>query len=518
LQPCRISVKSSGTAPTSCTDAADIGNVLDYTYNFSLGTADNGNVMGITNNIDNTRSQSFTYDQVNRIITAQTPSPCGSNCWTQSFTYDQWANLTAAAATGTAPALSLSVNANNRITTSGFNYDAAGNETSDVTSSYVWNAESQTKTAGGVNYTYDGDGDRVEKSNGTLYWYGAGSQVLMETSLSGTLTSEYVYFGAKRVARRDASNDIYYYAEDMLGSSRAITTATGTVCYNADFYPYGGERAITNTCPQNYKFESKERDAETTNDDFGARYYSSAYGRFISADWSAIPAPVPYANLTNPQTLNLYAMVRDNPETFADLDGHILASWFYAAAGTNEFPLTKDDPALNRADFIPEYENPEPPPPNPAQQQNAQKTQQSTSGINPNYTFDHLLKKASDFSAGAGDALTGRMFPGVHISLTEYIRMQMDTDSVVSKNSSSYKIGNYTGGTVGWTLVGAAFSTGAAAIGGKYGSYFGRGGPVSGGFFNRGFVRFGWYWDGAKDAIGLRIGIAGSFHLPFWHP
>jgi RHS repeat-associated protein len=362
LQPCRISVKSSGTAPTSCTDTTDIGNVLDYTYNFSLGASDNGNVIGITNNIDNTRSQSFTYDQVNRIITAQTPSSCGSNCWSQSFTYDQWANLTAAAATGTAPALSLSVNANNRITTSGFNYDAAGNETSDVTSSYVWNAESQTKTAGGVNYTYDGDGDRVEKSNGALYWYGAGSQVLMETNLSGSLTSEYVYFGAKRVARRDASNDIYYYAEDMLGSSRAITTATGTVCYNADFYPYGGEHAITNTCPQNYKFESKERDAETTNDDFGARYYSSAYGRFISADWSAVPAPVPYANLTNPQTLNLYAMVRDNPETFADLDGHILASWFYAAAGTNEFPLTKDDPAINDADFIPEeYQSPQPP-------------------------------------------------------------------------------------------------------------------------------------------------------------
>jgi RHS repeat-associated protein len=132
-----------------------------------------------------------------------------------------------------------------------------------------------------------------------------------------------VYFGGKRVARRDASNNSYYYAEDMLGSSRAITTSAGTVCYNADFYPYGGEHALTNTCPQNYKFESKERDAETTNDDFGARFYSSTYGRFLSADWSAVPEPVPYANLTNPQTLNLYAMVSDNPETFADLDGHV---------------------------------------------------------------------------------------------------------------------------------------------------------------------------------------------------
>jgi RHS repeat-associated protein len=337
-------------------------------------------------------------------------------------------------------------------------YDAAGNETSDVTSSYVWNAESQTKTAGGVNYTYDGDGDRVEKSNGTLYWYGAGSQVLMETNLSGSLTSEYVYFGAKRVARRDASNDIYYYAEDMLGSSRAITTATGTVCYNADFYPYGGERAITNTCPQNYKFESKERDAETTNDDFGARYYSSAYGRFISADWSAIPAPVPYANLTNPQTLNLYAMVRDNPETFADLDGHILASWFYAAAGTNEFPLTKDDPALNRADFIPEYENPEPPPPNPPQNQQPAPNQApapaptspspTPSGINPNYTFDHLLKKASDFSAGAGDFLS--------FGLTEKFREHYGYNNVVDQHSVAYAAGLGTG--IGVAAAGSALS------------------------------------------------------------
>ncbi len=91
---------------------------------------------------------------------------------------------------------------------------------------------------------------------------------------------------------------------------------------DADFYPFGGERDVTMSCMPSYKFEGKERDSETQNDDFGARYYSWRVGRWLSADWSAVPAPVPYANLTNPQTLNLYAMVRDNPETFADLDGH----------------------------------------------------------------------------------------------------------------------------------------------------------------------------------------------------
>jgi RHS repeat-associated protein len=113
-----------------------------------------------------------------------------------------------------------------------------------------------------------------------------------------------------------------YYVEDSLGTSRLVTSGGGVVCYDADFYPYGGERPYTNTCPQNYKFEGKERDTETGNDDFGARYYSNRFGRWLSSDWSAVPVAVPYANLTNPQTLNLYSMVADDPESFADLDGH----------------------------------------------------------------------------------------------------------------------------------------------------------------------------------------------------
>jgi hypothetical protein len=78
----------------------------------------------ILNLRDTTRSQAFTYDQVNRITTAQTPAPCGSNCWSQAFTYDQWANLQSVAATGTAPPLTnLAVNTSNRITLAGFTYD-----------------------------------------------------------------------------------------------------------------------------------------------------------------------------------------------------------------------------------------------------------------------------------------------------------------------------------------------------------------------------------------------------------
>src|ERR1700726_1320401 len=60
-------------------------------------------------------------------------------------------------------------------------------------------------------------------------------------------------------------------------------------------------------------FTGKERDAESGNDYFGARYYSSAMGRWLSPDWSAKVMPVPYAKLGDPQTLNLYAYVGNNP-------------------------------------------------------------------------------------------------------------------------------------------------------------------------------------------------------------
>jgi RHS repeat-associated protein len=178
-------------------------------------------------------------------------------------------------------------------------------------------------TAAGVTYTYDGDGRRVSKSSGKLYWYGSGGEILAETNSSGTTTAEYVFFAGRRVAMLPAGANAQYYVEDFLGSSRVVTQNNGTVCYDADFAPYGQERPYTNSCTQNvYKFEGKERDTETGNDDFGARYYIWRFGRWLSSDWSAVPAPVPYANLTNPQTLNLYAMVADDPESFADLDGH----------------------------------------------------------------------------------------------------------------------------------------------------------------------------------------------------
>lgn len=65
------------------------------------------------------------------------------------------------------------------------------------------------------------------------------------------------------------------------------------------------------------KFTSKERDAETGLDFFGARYMSSAQGRFTSVD----PKQFSSRTLVNPQKWNKYAYTLNNPLASIDPDG-----------------------------------------------------------------------------------------------------------------------------------------------------------------------------------------------------
>jgi RHS repeat-associated protein len=346
LQPCRISVKFSGTVPTSCSDASNTGNVLDFAYNFSLGTMDNGNVTAITNNRDTTRSQNFSYDSLNRLSTAQTRTigvtlP-NSNCWGLTFGYDPWGNFLQQNVTGPAgcseplPLNVVATNAN-RISTNtvagvatNYCYDAVGNLIHTVAApatcpasgpyQYTYNAENQVTSTAGVTYTYDGDGKRVQKSNGKLYWYGMGSDPLDETDLTGAITNaafhEFIFFGGKRIARRDSSNNVNYYFADHLGTARVSTNASGSICYDADFYPFGGERIVADTCDSTYKFTGKERDTESGLDNFGARYDASSLGRFMTPDPLMASATV-----YNPQTWNRYTYALNNPLRFVDPDG-----------------------------------------------------------------------------------------------------------------------------------------------------------------------------------------------------
>ena len=72
-------------------------------------------------------------------------------------------------------------------------------------------------------------------------------------------------------------------------------------------------------------FTGKERDLESGLDYFGARYYASNMGRFMSPDWSSTPAAIPFADPADPQSLNQYSYVKNNPLNRTDPNGH---NWF----------------------------------------------------------------------------------------------------------------------------------------------------------------------------------------------
>jgi RHS repeat-associated protein len=107
---------------------------------------------------------------------------------------------------------------------------------------------------------------------------------------------------------------VNYYFADHLGTARIVTNSTGTPLDDSDFYPFGGERQYLSSSGNTYKFTGKERDAESGLDDFGARYYSSQLGRFLSID----PGE---AKLHAPEFWNRYAYTLNNPLLYVDPTG-----------------------------------------------------------------------------------------------------------------------------------------------------------------------------------------------------
>jgi hypothetical protein len=202
----------------SATSSAGTPLNLSYCYyGWSSGScqsnsSNNGNVTAIANNNDTGRTETVTYDPLNRIASALSQATSGSDCWGQGFTIDGLANLygisSQQCSSGT---LSAGVNSNNQLTSTGYSYDSAGNMTAEGSSySYSFDAENRLTTAsgGGVSggpytYVYDGNSLRVKKSNsagGTLYWRSLSGNAIAETDLNGNATNEYVFFVGRRIA------------------------------------------------------------------------------------------------------------------------------------------------------------------------------------------------------------------------------------------------------------------------------------------------------------------------------
>lgn len=185
---------------------------------------------------------------------------------------------------------------------------------------------------------YDAEGRRAAKGSLTTfscditangftatekYVLGQGGEQLVARDGAGNWKRTNVLLDGVLLGTYDANSDGFHYAfGDWLGTKRVQYSLTQGVEETCSSLPYGDSLSCNGFDATDHHFTGKERDAESGNDYFGARYYASRMGRFLSPDWSAKVEPVPYAKLGNPQSLNLYSYVWNNPLSRNDPDGH----------------------------------------------------------------------------------------------------------------------------------------------------------------------------------------------------
>jgi RHS repeat-associated protein len=317
LQTTAIKLGTSGS-PTS---------VLNLGYDY--GTTDNnGNVKSHVNTIGSLAiTDTFSYDSLNRISSTVETTTSGSG-WTENNGYDRYGNRWIDYGGGSHN-LAFSTSTN-RITTSGYTDDAAGNVTNDGVHAYTFDAENRILKVDTVTaYSYDGAGRRVRKLVGenTRFIYSLSGALVAEfNGSSGSLTKEYVS-GGGMMAVIDPSAGTRYTTTDHLGSPRVVTNSSGAVVSRHDYMPFGVEIGSTTsgrTTTIGYgatdgvrdQFTGQQRDTETGLDYFNARYYSSSQARFTSCD-----PLLASGDPRRPQTWNRYAYVLNNPLKLVDPTG-----------------------------------------------------------------------------------------------------------------------------------------------------------------------------------------------------
>jgi RHS repeat-associated protein len=145
---------------------------------------------------------------------------------------------------------------------------------------------------------------------------------LSELDGSGTFLRSHVYANGRLLATFTSAGTEFALG-DWLGTKRVVARQDGTVAGSCISLPFGDELICGgNVSLSGHHFTGQVHDKESSNDFFQARYYSNNVGRFVTPDWSDDPDAVPYADFSNPQSLNLYSYVSNNPVTGTDPDGH----------------------------------------------------------------------------------------------------------------------------------------------------------------------------------------------------
>jgi RHS repeat-associated protein len=287
----------------------------------SQGTGNNGNVMGYTYtdgvNSNLSHTAVYAYDGVNRLACS---NATGILAYNLDYSYDAFGNMSCVInqyTNGNCTASTFN-NSANRIDQ--YSYDPAGDVTGDPFNNYGWDAEGRMATVDGgsseiasynalgqqVRLNYPGDGYSLDQLY-DLSGHWLGMYALGAWNLGGTFWLGDRSFGWYS----DFANTTYFAHRNLLQSSQITTDQTGNAAGDVLFYPWGIN--ILGGDPSGFSDFTYEDDADwllhTQN-----RQYTTSGGRWMSPD----PAGLGAADLTNPQSLNLYAYRLNNPTSLTD--------------------------------------------------------------------------------------------------------------------------------------------------------------------------------------------------------
>ena len=309
---------------------AGTGTTNDNRQNISYAYDDAGNVLMITDAAayGGSQAQTFAYDTLDRLSTAQASGSTTYGGYTQrSYAYSNAGNLTTFEGAGTNLYYQDSAHKHAVThvggTTASYQkywYDQNGNATRRISGSQdvtlTYDAENRlTAMAGGVtaSYVYDGDGQRVKETIAGVTRVFVGNTYEVDNGA----VKKYYYAGSVRVAE-NSGGALYYLLTDHLGSTALTLDSAGNrLDANTEirYYPYGAPRYTAGTTPTTFNFTGQRRDSGSGLLFYNARWYDPVIGRFISAD-TIVPEP------GNPQSLNRYSYVLNNPLGAVDGTGH----------------------------------------------------------------------------------------------------------------------------------------------------------------------------------------------------